>query len=274
MGFIDEYFLNPMRHPNNYAPYNLVNTLTYAIVAVFAAYLLFKIIKKYGFKLNEEFAKAILPYIVFGSALRVVTDAGILPRTIYLFGIELHPFISPGIYFITFAIILLGFGASHLVNNRKWLRNSFGLGTTLSIIPLAALLPYYTYFIHAIGMFIGPLLALLVYEWLWIKRKLKKDLFERLAIFGQVLDGTASFIGIQFGTTTQSYFEQHVVGAAIMSTSPVLFLIIKTIFVFSAIELLRREDKDSQERRFVLLLIAIFGLAPGLRDLLRIMCGV
>ena len=273
MGFVEEHFLNPMRYPEAYAPYNWVNTLVYAGLAVVAACALYKLLKHYGFNPDEKLAKAVIPFVLFGSALRVITDAGILPRTVYLAGVELHPFISPGIYFVTFAVILAGFGVARLLKG-DWLRNAFGLGAVLAIIPLAALLPFYEHFGHAVAISVAPLIALAAYEFAWKKRGIKKDLFERLAIFGQVLDGSASFIGIQFGTPAQSYFEQHVVGGAIMSASPALFLLVKLAFAFAVVELLRREDKDSQERRFILLLVAIFGFAPGLRDLLRIVCGV
>lgn len=270
MGFVEEHFLNPMRYPESYAPYNWVNTLAYAASAVFAAYLLYGLIKRKGFKLDEKFAEAVLPFVVFGSALRVVTDAGILPRTVVFHGFELHPFISPGIYFVTFASMVAGFAIARLMGG-NWLRNAFGLGSVLAIIPLAALLPYYAYWGHAIAITVVPLLALAAYEFAW---KNGKGLFERLTVFGQGLDGAASFIGIQFGTPTQSYFEQHVVGAAIMDSAPVAFLIVKLVFAFLVVAALRHGEDDSQERKFILLLVAIFGLAPGLRDLLRIMCGV
>jgi uncharacterized membrane protein len=56
---------------------------------------------------------------------------------------------------------------------------------------------------------------------------------------------------------------------------PLLFFLVKIAFVYLAVEVFRREtEKKSETRTYLLLLITIFGLAPGVRDALRITCSV
>jgi len=135
------------------------------------------------------------------------------------------------------------------------------------------LFPLFENWLHAAAIFAVAFAALKVFEYAWSKRGFKEGLLEKAVIFGQSLDGAASCIGIAYPPAGTSYFEQHVVGGALMGAfSPFAFLALKLAFAFAAIWLLRREKEE--ERNFVLILIAVFGLAPGLRDALRIAAGV
>jgi len=105
-----------------------------------------------------------------------------------------------------------------------------------------------------------------------LRRKIKTARIEGATFYAQCLDGAATFWGVQFG----GYGEQHVFGNFLFSVGgPLLFFLVKIAFVYLAVEVFRREtDKKSEARTYLLLLITIFGLAPGVRDILRITCGV
>jgi uncharacterized membrane protein len=101
---------------------------------------------------------------------------------------------------------------------------------------------------------------------------------ELLPIMGQALDGAATWVAIDlFGPASgQAYFEQHVLSNAIGQASPLgfgLFFLLKIGFAAAAVWAIRKEDMDGRIKSLVLLVIAIIGFAPGLRDTLRLLCG-
>ena len=108
MDWIQEYFVNPIAHPNDYAPYNAVNTLVFAAIALCAAYVIYKGLQRSHIKINERFFYAVIPFIVFGGALRVWEDAHWLPRGVTVFGATIYPFVTPYIYVLTFLVVIAG----------------------------------------------------------------------------------------------------------------------------------------------------------------------
>ena len=87
---------------------------------------------------------------------------------------------------------------------------------------------------------------------------------------GRGLDGAATFVGVSvFG-----YGEQHVLANAVFAAgTPLAFFGLKVAFAI-AVAYAAGKEKDGDEKNFVMLLIAVMGLAPGLRDLLRVAAGV
>lgn len=269
MDWIDEFFVAPMRDPNAYAPYNWANTLAYAAVGLAAAMVLYWLLKKKGVKIDESLFKTALPFIVLGSALRAIQDAGLLPRQVDAFGYSFYPFVTPGIYLLVFAVLAVSF----LVFRKEPLKAQL-LGWALALTAVAALFPWYSNWLHAAGAFGIAILAVRAFQFVWVKRGLKTTLLQTAVVFGQALDGAASFIGIQFPPAGTSYFEQHVVAGGLMGAlSPFGFLAVKLAFALIVVELLRKE-REGGESDYALMLIAILGLAPGLRDLLRVLAGV
>ena len=99
--------------------------------------------------------------------------------------------------------------------------------------------------------------------------------------FGQLCDGLATWIGIDFG----NYTEKHILGTKIMEIGSTiiegdgawLFLIVKIILtgvlilVFSKV---RIEQNQKHLRLLIVLALLAVGLAPGLRNLGRNVLGV
>jgi uncharacterized membrane protein len=101
-----------------------------------------------------------------------------------------------------------------------------------------------------------------------------------LAIFSQILDGAATWVAIDFFShESVAYGEQHVIPNFIVSLFPSLgfftFFLLKTILVVVFIKMLQKE-KEKEEIFYDLFLCAIIimGLAPGIRDLFRLLAGV
>ncbi|NYZ75583.1 DUF63 family protein [Candidatus Micrarchaeota archaeon] len=279
--FIEEYFLNPMRHPESYAPYNLVNTVVYAVAALVAAYLIYKLLKRLGVKIDERFVAAIIPFVLFGSALRVIEDAGILPRAVNFLGVELFPFVTPGIYFLTFGAVVFSLAIA-LIAERKFNAPVWkvlgGLGCLFAAAALAPVLLSAKYLFQGLLILVLGAAGLFLFEGLSRLLKQQNNWVERAAVFAQCFDGAATFVGIGIGTPTSTYFEQHVVGGTLIGAmGPIAFYALKVAFALAAVMLVKKELEkpvDFEKKNYVLLLLTIFGLAPGARDALRIMAGV
>ncbi|MCX6772273.1 MAG: DUF63 family protein, partial [Candidatus Micrarchaeota archaeon] len=108
--------------------------------------------------------------------------------------------------------------------------------------------------------------------------KLELGLHEKLAIFGQALDGAATFVVIDIfsAQTGKGYFEQHVLSGGIGTATPLgffLFFLVKVSLATAIVYFLKKEKMDARDAALVLIVVAIMGFAPGIRDLLRMLAG-
>ncbi len=282
--FIDEYYLNPIRYPTQYAPYNIVNTLTYAVIALAAVYLIFKGLQKLKLHVDEKFYWAVLGFVFFGSFLRIGEDAGLLARSVYMAGLELHPFVTPGIYVLTFVVLAAVYGIWKLArtpNEKLYSRVGWtgkGLGVLVGIGLLANLGGKITtertvWLAEILGL---ALLAVLVFELVKTKynqhEKPELRRIEQATVFSQALDGGATFVGVGIA----NYGEQHLVANALFQAfgGPIAFYVLKVLFALAVVFIFRKEATHRDEHVYLLLLVSILGLAPGVRDAARIFFGV
>ena len=100
--FIYKYYIDPIRMGQ---PYNIVDTLTYALILVLGVYLLYRWMSQstwlsdIGFKIDTSFILATLPYVVLGGLLRVVQDTGMITGNFQFL------LVTPLIYFVLFFLL-------------------------------------------------------------------------------------------------------------------------------------------------------------------------
>ncbi len=281
--FFAQYFVNPICFQREFAPYNVYNTAAYAFFALLGAWLLFREVKREKICVNESFLWSAVPFIFFGSALRVLEDTRLLPRCVELLGVPNvpTPFMSPGIYLLVAATIGASFLLAQLLKARFRVPRSKTMQTTgwlmFSAAFAALVLNVGAKFnpVFALAMILLAVLAFAAFNFVLKALKQKEaDAFEKIAFFSQSFDGAATFVG----TTFAGYGEQHVVGNAVIDFfgGSYAFFALKVVFAFAVVMVARREfsKAEEQERNFVLLLVMVMGLAPGLRDMLRIAAGV
>jgi len=103
------------------------------------------------------------------------------------------------------------------------------------------------------------------------------NLINILIIFGQMLDATATFVGVDF----YGYSEKHPIPDFFFQTfgTSAVFLPIKMILACLIVYLIDISFKDELSkypilRGLIKIVIIVLGLAPGTRDMLRTMMGI
>jgi len=292
MGFFEEYFISPIVERTGY---NAVNTLAYAAIAICALYLIWRFMKgrKFDFA-GRGFLFAVAAFVLFGSTCRVLTDlsdsgalagmalSGGALSPIYMAMVKSGVFdygfatVTPGIYLVTAALFLLALAIGNAMGREMFAAYAgflLWLPAMLLLLPFARHLDFFALAI-AIAC-AGTLAATLALQRL---AGGKPNAYETLAIGGQALDGAATFVVIdvfskQAGT---GYFEQHVLSAGIGEATPLgffLFFLVKISLAGAIVYFLRKERMAKGDLALVLLVVATMGFAPGIRDLLRMLCG-
>jgi uncharacterized membrane protein len=268
---INEFFIKPI---SSHEGYNLINTLVYAVILLAVAFLVvFPYFKKKGIKFDFEFLKAVFPFIVFGSTIRIFEENY---SAVYLdlFERSTDPLtfgfytVSPGIYILVglltiFSLILSMFIAKRF--QKETLKVFMGIGIILSVpVVLFELL----HLMHAFEFFfVFILTGLIVFVLKFLNDKLKQTVLSskmNLAVLaGQTLDGVATFTALSFFT----YTEQHVLSNFVIETfSPAAFILVKVLLSLAVLWYVDKEVQDEKLRNFIKLFVIIIGFAPGIRD--------
>ncbi|MEM2175489.1 MAG: DUF63 family protein, partial [Candidatus Micrarchaeia archaeon] len=141
--------------------------MVYAIIAVIACYFIFFIMKK---KFNKKLLIYIIPFVLFGSSMRVLTDlvdSGekvdfFLTNMLISTGFYNYSFftVTPGIYILVTIIFLISVGISELTNEKVLPY----IGIFLFLIHFLALVPFFKNFIFLfLILFISSILFLSSY---------------------------------------------------------------------------------------------------------------
>ena len=292
MGILEDYFISPIFDRSGY---NAVNTLFYAAIALACLYAIWRLLQKAKFDFSSpDFLQALGAFVLFGSTCRVVTDlsdagaiaaaagnGGLLGGIYSLVqssGIFSYGYltVTPGIYAVTAALFLASLALGAAMKNRRFPALA---GIALWLPCLALLLPFagnWGYLALAAG--IAGAGSLASFALLGKFGGMKLGLHEKLAIAGQALDGAATFVVIDIFSkqTGRNYFEQHVLSSGIGTATPLgfgLFFLVKVALSTLIVYFLSREKLDRRDMAFVLLIVAVMGFAPGLRDSLRMLAG-
>ena len=259
--FIYKYYIDPVKYGE---PYNIVETLTYAIILIIGVYLLYRWfsnsawLSEHGIKLDSSFILATLPYVVLGGVLRVIQDAGMVT------GDWQYLIVTPPIYFLLF-YALIGCIAVFVIS---LILLSWGMAHThvdlfiLAVIPLMA--------ITATVLIWVCMRYILTWEYV-------NDPLYLVLIFGQMLDASATSYGLTFHPAVH-YIEQHVVGSNLIEMTGTAFVMfpLKLVVLFPAIYIMQMYRKEANPAfwHLVLLAMIVVGLAPGIRDMIRMVLYV
>jgi uncharacterized membrane protein len=292
--FIYNYFIEPIVSRTGY---NAVNTLAYAAIALICLYFIYRWFSRSKIPIDSKFALATLPFVLLGSTMRVVTDsidtgvmqtyvlanpaspASSLYRVILSSHIYDYGFLSasPGIYVVVAAIFLSSLFLLHRLNKLSLLAP---FGMLLWLFHFAILLPMAAHWQYAaIASGIAAVASFIAIRALQhFVQKNEFHMLPSLAIFAHAFDGAATYTAINLFSSQSGngYFEQHVLSSAIGTSTPLgffAFFLLKLSFATLASYLIIKDKAPAREKAFVFLVIIILGLAPGLRDVLRMLLG-
>lgn len=155
--------------------YTLVSELTYGVILVVALFGIYNLLKKLKIVVDWRFCLALLPYIIFGPATRVLEDAQYFQEP------AVYWFISPLIYLqiavYALGFLLLGHYLKH-VSRKKSLQFSlyylcllFGAINVCYAIVWFLGIPYGLYIIHPLVFFLLSVLAFVPVLYAWVKHQ-------------------------------------------------------------------------------------------------------
>ncbi|MFH1445295.1 MAG: DUF63 family protein [Nanoarchaeota archaeon] len=289
-GFYD-WFVEPMLQNGWYNP---INTITYSLILIVAVFLVYKMLKKMNIHIDKHFFIAILPFIFWGSSTRVLKDAAtagalMTPELNAIYGAPF--FVTPGSYIITFALALLVLLLSLLVQKLShaklpYWKAMFGAGVVLCALNVY-LLPIMALEGFPIVISLTLLWTLLFfgkyrfYRTGFFERnfsKLKPDKIKKFwnkqnagIMSAHMLDASATFVALSmFG-----YLEQHVVPRLLINfMGPASMFLLKLVVVIPVLYIIDRYAEDGDFKNFLKIVVLILGLAPGMRDALRLLVMV
>jgi len=270
--FINEYYINPIIYDTGYNP---INTITWAIILGLSLFGVVKLLNKLDVTVDEVFIFAVSPYIFVGGSLRVVEDAGIVAAPFKF--LLITPLIYFFIFFVCVATLMLSVGLQRAVRiNYYW---PFAMvGVAWSVLNVWLLYTTATSFnagILALILSVGVALSFFVYAIArFLNFALLKDRVNAFVLDGQLLDATAT----SFGLTFLPYAEKHVLPNFLIEATGTAFvmyplkLVVTIPVLFIIDQYLKTESKNLTG--LVKLAILTVGLAPAIRDTLRMTLGI
>ncbi len=275
------YYIHPITHDTGYNP---INTITWALLLVLCLFLTFKLLKKLNVEIDEPFIAAVSPYIFVGATLRVMEDAGLFsaPASYLL--------ITPLIYFLLFfccvAILTISvkLSKSNFIGERFQVSGfrylvPFGLvGVIWFFINLTILLskekiirPWVLFAVIGISGTILLVIYVIAAKFtvIFITEKLN------LAVLAvHLLDVTSSYIGIDL----LGYSGKHVMEGIMvkyMGSAAGMYLL-KLGILIPVLYLLdtQFDERERELKNLVLLTLLVIGLAPAVRNTLRMVFGI
>ncbi len=274
-GFINTYYIDPILHDEGY---NIINTLTWAIILGLCIFAVIKLLNKLDIRPDNRFIAAIVPFVLAGSSMRVLEDAGAIQQPFSLF------LITPIIYFVVFFITLFCLIIAKQLS-KKWTGYSMdtifaSMGTLWLVLNIFLLLSIQQVALPMVLIYIlglGILTTSIVY--IVAKKTGFEILTDRLniSILGaHMLDASSTFIGVDM----LGYYEKHVLPSYLIDltgTAFVMFPLKLALFipVLYIIDTNFNEDVESRNlRTFVKLVILVLGLSPACRNTIRMVFGV
>ena len=254
--------------------YGPVEYLVYsAVMLVLAFFVIFPILDKRGVKFDSGFFLALLPYILLGSALRVLEDMAFLPRSWNPLELPYY-FVTPGIYLliaiVTIACLALSLFLSKRLN-KGFARVFAFVGLVLSVpIALFEIVNFHAWLgVFSVLLLTATIVLVLILAFKKLSVALLRDRLNVLALASQALDGSATLVATQFFMCG----EQHPLSGFLLDLFPASFVLAKVALVLVILHYVDREVKNPNLRGFIKVMVAVLGFATGLRDLLTLGVG-
>ena len=273
--FVSTYYVDPIIYDSGYNP---VNTITWALVLGICIFGVVRLLERIKVTINERFILSVMPFVVAGSSLRVIEDAGVFrPPLQYLF-------ITPTIYFVVFAVTVMCLLGSRWLKNAGQVKDFYATFAAFGTIWFAANILVLLYVENIVHPYLpvlilggGTLIAFIVYKlteyggFALLSNRLNLSI-----LWVHLLDASSTIVGIDM----LGYYEKHVVPAYLIDltgTAIVMYPLKLAIFlpVMYLLDTQFDEDDESQTlKTFVKIVIIVLGLSPACRNTIRMTLGI
>ncbi|MDS0299134.1 DUF63 family protein [Halogeometricum sp. S1BR25-6] len=297
--------------PVAYPGYTLVSEVGYMLTLLFALTGVVFLMRRLDIGRRRSFFYALLPFMFFGGALRVVEDANDTPgATEALISYPWNALvISPIIYFtvflITLAAVVVAVALERTGTVPKYERPLFGIGVVVLAVTLGYLLWLAVSGAEGVEFYPQVLVVMLVGATLaagatwWLIERFAPEINSGtetigfVIIWGHAVDGVANVVGLDWMTALgagPNLVPKHPVNQFVVdftaSTLPASvlavtgdawpFLLVKLVAATFVVWVFEEGIFEESPRYTMLLLVAVLavGLGPGTRDMLRATFGV
>ncbi|MDR5657559.1 MAG: DUF63 family protein [Halobacteriota archaeon] len=296
--------------PIAYPGYTIVSEIGYAITLLVALAGIVFLLDRLDFEERPQLIYPLLPFMLFGGALRVVEDAhdtlavgaGLIEFP--LIALFISPFIYVTVFVLAMAALLVSLRLRNQGHTDSFEWPLFGFGSGMLVLSLGYLLylsvtqPQVEFHPAFTILTMGGATLIAVLGW-WALRKYVPAVADGTPVVGAVIlwahavDGVANVLGIDWGAElglAADMVPKHPANRAIIDLTVAIvpegitavigvawgFLLVK-IVAATIVTWLFDEQMITEGPRFsTLLLIAVVavGLGPGVRDMLRATFGV
>lgn len=262
--FFDEYYVRPIVEGTGY---NLVNTVTYALILIFLVYVVLKALNYLDIGLDRRLWINLVPFVILGGVLRALMDIGFFSSL----GSWAYVFVTPLIYFLVF---LLVFVPLVLVNVLGWSRKWLGYYGVVLLIAFSLAVVFNVSRVFDFTLVLAVAFVAFVLTW-WLLKRIGLESFNRVSgwspVFAHSLDASSTVIAI---AVVGGYVEQHVFPSLLFEYfSPWIFIPIKLALVSAAIYYID-EGVQGGWNWILKFMILVLGLGPGVRNMLVLLMGV
>jgi len=220
---------------------------------------------------DKYFVYSMAPVVVFALAVRVLVDAGVFEKSKWWS-------VTPGVHIVgvVFALVIL-LGGKIIEKNRgtPYWKGSVALGAPVALYFSARL---FAQMKSPLEIFQPVLLAAIVSGVIYIVSNLTeptrmfREPVNMAIIFGHMLDGSATYIGID----KYGFAEQHILPEILINAAGTAIVMIpmKIVVVLGALYLLEKWREEEEDEgadiyyKMVRFVFFIFGFGPGTRDAL------
>jgi uncharacterized membrane protein len=271
ISWINKYYIDPIVHDTGYNP---VDTATWAILLGLALLGLIKIFQKMDLQVDGRLIQSTLPYVVAGASLRVIEDAELVPAP------WRYLLITPMIYLLVFALTITALLLARWAAGAEFYRVYAAMGGIWALFNLAVLswLGFANLWVIIAVFSLGTALAGSIYLLIYLMRSvfpllgLLDHRCNLAVLYVHMLDASSTYLGVDwFG-----YHEEHVVPTFLIDlfgTAAVMFPL-KLLILLPAVFAIDRYGEDDQLRYLLKLTLIVLGLAPAVRNTLRLAVGV
>ena len=265
--WIYRYYIYPIIYDTSYNP---VDTVTWAVILGLAILGLIRLFRRWGLSMDERLVLSTLPYILAGSSLRVIEDADLVDAP------WRYLLITPIIFFVVFLITLASLAITRKIRGEEFYKSyaAVGLAWTLLNLVILSTQGFRNAWVIVAVFVIGTAITggLLLCRRAWGALGFLDDRFNLMIIYAHMLDASSTYIGVDWF----SYYEKHVVPTFLidLTGSAAIMFPLKLLILLPVLSMIDRSIEDPSLRNLTKLTLITLGLAPAVRNTLRLALGV